>query len=157
MREYFEEIFNENRYAKCEENDRVQARAGIEQIREDARTQKIEEMLASELDETAIKQGGFKPGTKKAHFSTVGANIDLIDLRLSVNFLLVINDINYIREYGRYFVHNDEFGQDKGKTLKPLNVVENSLTGQRKIVEDSVALYIQGKKAFDEYIKSIKI
>jgi hypothetical protein len=31
------------------------------------------------------------------------------------------------------------------------------IRGKRNIVEDSVSLYIQGKKAFDKYIESVRM
>lgn len=157
MREYFEEIFNDKRYAKVDESNALGA---FDRIRADKRTRKIEEMLENELDDKAREKAGFKPGTKQAYFTTVGANVDLIDLRLSVNFLLVVNDVQYVEDNAEKFTPNEEYGwklcKKKKRMLRSWDYVEAALKGQRKIVEDSVALYIQGKKAFDKYIESIK-
>lgn len=156
MREYFEEIFNDNRYAKVDENNKDLAVPTVELVKNDDRTQDITKMLEEELDEQARAKGGFKPDTKKAYFTSVGANVDLIDLRLSANFLLVVNDVEYYKKYYRFFTPNDEFGKRKERMLRPWDDVEGKLRGERKIVEDSVALYVQGKKAFEKYINAVK-
>ena len=157
MREYFEEIFNDRSFAKA---DKTNALGAFDRIRKDERARKIEEMFENELDERSRARAGFKPGTKQAYFTTVGANIDLIDLRLSVNFLLVVNDIQYVKDNAEKFTPNEEYGwrlcKKKKRMLRSWDYVEEKLNGRRKIVEDSVALYIQGKKAFEKYINSIR-
>ena len=37
-----------------------------------------------------------------------------------------------------------------------MEYVDKTLRGERKIVEDSVALYAQGTKSFEKYINDIK-
>lgn len=180
MREYLEEIFNIQEYAKSDGVDEEPG-LGINKVYNDPCVRSIRKMLKTDL-----KDKRFLPGTKKAFFTTVGTNVDLIDLRLSVNFLLVINDYNYYTYkpdssgkelagdvYREKFVYNEEIDMKESraeqlKTLSTLESVEKTLLinpderdsgkirGKRNIVEDSVSLYIQGKKAFDEYLKGVR-
>lgn len=163
MREYLEEIFNIKKYAKVDKSNKLSCAATIGRVNDDPHTVRIKKML-----KTTIKDNRFKEGTKQAYFTTVGANVDLIDLRLSVNFLLVINDYNYYKENKDKFGYNEELDattdsgdtqgcKPKRKMLSSLNYVENELKEERKIVEDSVALYIQGKQAFEEYVDKILV
>ncbi len=163
MREYLEEIFNIKKYAKVDKSNKLSCDATIGRVNDDPHTVRIKEML-----DTTIKDNRFKKGTKQAYFTTVGANVDLIDLRLSVNFLLVINDYNYYKDNKDKFGYNEELDattdsgdtqgcKPKRKMLSSLNYVEKELDGERKIVEDSVALYIQGKQAFEEYVDKILV
>jgi hypothetical protein len=180
MREYLEEIFNIKEYAKSDGANEDPA-LGINKVDNDPCVKSIKKMLKADLNDKR-----FLPGTKKAYFTTVGANVDLIDLRLSVNFLLVINDSDYYTFMGgndndksnedvfrKKFVYNEEIDMKEShaeqlKTLSSLESVEEKLIvnpneiisdkirGKRNIVEDSVSLYIQGKKAFDEYINKVR-
>lgn len=156
MREYLEEILNKKEYTEVED-----VNGAFQRVRNDPHTVQFEKMFESDLDERSRARAGFKPGTKQAYFTTVGANIDLIDLRLSVNFLMVVNDIRYVDENADKFTPNEEYGwslcKKKKWMLRSWDYVEEELNGKRKIVEDSVALYIQGKKAFDKYMDEIKV
>lgn len=149
MREYLEEIFNDNSYAKVDKSNNLKGTATIELVNLDKRTQEIREML-----KTPLIDNRFKPGTQQAFFTSVGTNIDLIDLRLSVNFLLVINDYNYYKNHIKEFSYNEEFGNTTGKMLREWDSISDILEGERKIVEDSVAVYAQGKKVFEKYISN---
>lgn len=155
MREYLEEVFGEKKYAKVNKTNNLEGIATIEIINDDPRTQEIRALL-----KTLLKDDRFKHGTKKAFFTTVGANVDLIDLRLSVNCLLVINDYNYFKFHKEKFKYNEEVKavnkeNGKCKMLRRWDYVDETLKNERKIVEDSVALYVQGKNAFDKYINNI--
>ena len=147
MREYLEEIFNDHSYAKVDKSNNLKGTATIELVNLDKRTKEIRDML-----KTPIADNRFKSGTHQAYFTSVGANIDLIDLRLSVNFLLVINDYNYYKNHIKEFSYNEEFGNTKGKMLRDWNSISYILEGERKIVEDSVSVYAQGQKVFEKYI-----
>lgn len=180
MREYLEEIFNIKEYAKSDGANEDPA-LGINKVDNDPCVKSIKKMLKADLNDKR-----FKDNAKKAYFTTVGANVDLIDLRLSVNCLLVINDYNYYTYmsendnnnsdgdvYRKKFLYNEEIDMEESraeqlKTLSSLESVEEILLvnpnesdpekirGKRNIVEDSVSLYIQGKKAFDKYIESVR-
>jgi hypothetical protein len=41
--------------------------------------------------------------------------------------------------------------------VNPNEIISDKIRGKRNIVEDSVSLYIQGKKAFDKYIESVRM
>lgn len=158
MREYLEEVFGEKCYAKVDKSNSLESTATIELVNDDDRTKEIRNMLKSPLEDAR-----FKPSSKKAYFTIVGANVDLIDLRLSVNFLLVINDYDYYRSHKDEFAFNEELSaksndkkEGKCKMLRSMEYVDKTLRGERKIVEDSVALYAQGTKAFEKYINDIK-
>lgn len=166
MREYLEEVFGEKRYAKVDKSNSLESTASIELVNDDYRTKEIRKML-----KTPLEDNRFKSGTKKAYFTTVGANVDLIDLRLSVNFMLVINDYSYYHSHKDKFTYNEELkaktkdktkdksknkSESKCKMLRSLEYVDKTLRGERKIVEDSVALYAQGTRAFEKYISNVK-
>ena len=160
MREYLEEIFNDKDFAKVDKNNLEDNTTMITIVAEDTRIRRIVDML----DET-IDDARFKAGTKKAYFTTVGANVDLIDLRLSVNYLLVINDYQYYLDGIRgnskdddkknyKFAYNEEVTVEN-KMLRSCKTVDKVLAGKRNIVEDSVALYVQGKPAFRKYLNEV--
>ena len=159
MREYLEELFDEDKYSRVDNSNNMKSSATIAKVNDDNRTKEIRKCL-----KTDVEDGRFNIGTKKAYFNTVGANVDLIDLRLSVNFLLVINDYNYYSKYKELFKFNQELGtDDEGQELKMLldwksvdeTLVDETHVGRRNIVEDSVALYAQGKQAFREYLDKV--
>ncbi len=162
MREYLEEIFGDDEFAKVKRSNTNGTTVMIHGVRDDPRTVDITNML----DQYVEGDNRFKEGTKKAYFTTVGANVDLIDLRLSVNFLLVINDFQYYKEgtmkrdkepedgKNRTFVYNEEV-EAENKMLRNWESVDDTLENKRNIVEDSVALYAQGKQAFRDYLKTI--
>ena len=156
MREFLEEIFGEDKYSKVDDSNNLESTASIEIVNSDERTKEIRKML-----NTDVKDDRFIKETKKAYFTTVGANVDLIDLRLSVNFLLVINDYNYFSKYKDRFKYNAEIkskeGEQELKMLMDWKSVDETLKDQRKIVEDSVALYSQAKPAFREYLKKVVV
>lgn len=160
MREYLEEIFNDKKFAKVDRNNLEENTAMIATVAGDPRTTRIVNMLDETINDTR-----FKEGTKKAYFTTVGANVDLIDLRLSVNYLLVINDYQYYLDGIRgnredddtrnyKFAYNEEVTVEN-KMLRSCEAVEKDLAGKRNIVEDSVALYVQGKPAFRKYLNEV--
>ncbi len=164
MREYLEEIFGDDEFAKVKRSNTNGTTLMIHGVRDDPRTVDI----TNRLNEKIEGDNRFKEGTKKAYFTTVGANVDLIDLRLSVNFLLVINDFEYYREgtrkrenepedgKNRTFVYNEEV-EAENKMLRSWESVDETLEKKRNIVEDSVALYAQGKQAFRDYLKSVVV
>lgn len=187
MREYLEEIFNDDQFAKVDKRNNDNKTVMVDKVKNDKRTDKIVKML----DEEIVGDDRFKKGTKKAYFSTVGANVDLIDLRLSVNFLLVINDYQYYQDGIKKkdqkegatkdktdssdekdtFVYNEELTA-KNKMLRTWRTVDKTLRGEdeigernivednigeRNIVEDSVALYAQGKPAFRNYLEKFGV
>ncbi len=154
MREYLEELFDEDKCSKVDDTNNLESTATIENVNSDERTMDIKKLLKTDINDKR-----FKPKTRKAYFTTVGANVDLIDLRLSVNFLLVVNDYDYFsRNKDRFKFNNEIQSQEEGQELKMLldwKSVDEKLKDKRNIVEDSVALYAQGKPAFREYLKKI--
>lgn len=164
MREYLEEIFGDKDFSRFNVQNENGAGVSIDGlIRNDPRVDSIKKKLQTPLND----KNYYKENTQKAYFTTVGANVDLIDLRLSVNFLLVINDVSYYIENRTKFQYNDEltdqnffmklFNKKNNKMLNSWSTIDDMLRNHRNIVEDSVALYAQGKKAFRKYLESVLV
>ncbi len=156
MREYLEELFDENKCSKVDDTNYLASYASIAELKDDGRIKDIRKLLKTDIEDKR-----FKAKTRKAYFTTVGANVDLIDLRLSVNFLLVINDYEYFSQNKKLFKFNEEIEtNEEGEELKMLmdwKSVDETLKGKRHIVEDSVALYAQGKQAFRDYLETVVV
>jgi len=161
MREYLEEILGDERFKRVDVANGYGPLDAIRDVREGF--ENIKNLLR-----TPLNNNRFKENTTKAYFTTVGTNVDLIDLRLSVNFLLVINDDQFYVDNRNTFKYNDELKEQnflikllnknkKERMLYSWSAIDDRLRNERKIVEDSVALYEQGKRAFRNYLDRVLV
>jgi hypothetical protein len=81
-----------------------------------------------------------------AKLELLGVTIDLVSMRHSVSFALVINDVEYSKEM---FSMNDEFKNVRGRLRIPIDVIDGIIKNN-EFVQDSALLYDMFKSRHPE-------